>query len=118
MGSKSIAIFFVIIVFLGNLIISPRNILTKADPENQGNTPINLGYIKNITTNLSNIIFQAYNNTELHKGRDFGSKGEHLASTLIYNAMQDLNLNPIKEKIETYPTNQINDKLDVGRREK
>src|SRR4030065_1217640 len=27
--------------------------------------------------------------------------------------MQSLDLNPIKEKIETYPTNQINDKLEV-----
>ena len=98
---------------LGNFIITPRNILVEATEENQRNTPLNTGYIRNITTNLSNMIFQAYNNSELHKGREFGSKGEHLASTLIYNAFQNLSLNPTKEKIETYPTDQINDKLEV-----
>ncbi|MFH1101186.1 MAG: M28 family peptidase [Methanobacteriota archaeon] len=85
----------------------------KAEVENQGNVHLDTQYIWNITSDLSNIIFQAYNTTELQKGREFGSKGEQQAANLIYDAMWDLDLNPIKERIQSYPTSQIDDKLEV-----
>ncbi|MCX6665410.1 MAG: hypothetical protein NT038_05050 [Euryarchaeota archaeon] len=110
---KIAAISLVIILFLGGIAIKPTDNTVKADTESQGNLHLDTQYVWNITSNLSDIIFQSYNTSELQKGREFGSKGEQQAANLVYNIMQSLDMNPIKERIQTYPTDQIDDKLEV-----
>jgi len=85
MGGKSIAIFLVIVLCLGSISIIPDNMNVKADYESQGDLHLDTRYVYNITSDLSNIIFQAYNTSELQKGREFGSKGEHEAADYIYD---------------------------------
>ncbi len=65
-------------------------------------------FIYNITSSLSNIIFNVYDeeNGEIAKGRAYGTKGEHRAAEILYENMTDMGLYTKKEQIkntDNYP---------------
>jgi len=79
---------------------------------------LDIQFIYNITENLSNIIFNVYdeNNGEIPKGRAFGTKGEHYAAEIIYENMTLLGLNTTLEKLGKRPGNSNDDlisKLEI-----
>jgi len=63
---------------------------------------LDIQFIYNITSNLSNIIFEVYDeeNGEIAKGRAFGTKGEHRAAQILYENMTKLGLYTVKEQIK------------------
>ena len=63
---------------------------------------LDIQLIFNITANLSNIIFDKYDeeNGEIAKGRAFGTKGEHRAAEILYENMTLLGLNTTLEQLE------------------
>lgn len=67
---------------------------------------LDLQYIYNITENLSNIIFTAYDeeNGEIAKGRAFGTNGEHKAAEILYENMTKLGLYTKKEQLRNLPS--------------
>jgi hypothetical protein len=72
-------------------------------------SPLDMHFIYNLTENLSNIIFNVYDEEygEIAKGRAFGTKGEHKAADILYENMSSLGLYASKEQlqnIEKYPT--------------
>lgn len=84
-------------------------------------------FIKNVTYNLSQIVKNAYELDELHKGREFGSKGELNASEKIEDWMDDIGLFKLglsyREQLESIysklfrdrlPTMKITNKLNVS----
>jgi len=62
---------------------------------------LDIGFIYNITENLSNIIFTEYDEEagEIAKGRAFGTKGEHKAAEILYENMSKLGLDTELQKI-------------------
>ncbi len=84
--------------------------------ELQQKVSLDIQFIFNLTANLSNIIFNVYDeeNGEIAKGRAFGTKGEHRAAEIIYENMTLLGLNKTLEKLEKCPSNSnIISKLEV-----
>jgi hypothetical protein len=102
--TKLLVITTIIVLFFGN---STPNILADKEKSNQQKTydysfeQLDLQYIHNLTENLSNIIFTAYNesNGEIAKGRAYGTKGEQKAAEIIYENMTALGLYTYKEQI-------------------
>jgi hypothetical protein len=77
---------------------------------------IDINFIYNVTENLSNIIFDVYNesNGEIAKGRAFGTKGEHVAGEYLIKTMDEIGLWSYKEKLcKRYPGDFITSKVDV-----
>jgi len=69
------------------------------------NITIDVPYIYNITTALSNIVFTAYDEAhgEIAKGRAFGTKGEHKAAEILFDNMTLLGLHPTLEQLKQRP---------------
>jgi hypothetical protein len=63
---------------------------------------LDIQFIYNITSSLSNIIFEVYDeeNGEIAKGRAYGTKGEHRAAEILYENMTAIGLYTIKEQIK------------------
>jgi hypothetical protein len=77
---------------------------------------LDLQFIYNITENLSNIIFTAYDeeNGEIAKGRAFGTKGEHKAADILYKNMTKLGLYTIKERLKPrFPGDPLTKKIEI-----
>jgi len=79
---------------------------------------LDIQFIYNITANLSNIIFDVYDEKhgEIAKGRAFGTKGEHRAAEIIYENMTLLGLETTLEQLDKrpgHPNDYINNKLEV-----
>ena len=64
--------------------------------------PLDLEFIHSITENLSNVIYDAYDDGELSKGRAFGSKGEHYAANYIYNTMDEIGLSNVETMLNAW----------------
>lgn len=80
------------------------------------NEGLDVQFIYNITKNLSNIIFEAYNETngEIAKGRAFGTEGEHMAADMILDNMTKLGLYAWMEQINnTQDHPELTHKLEV-----
>jgi len=80
--------------------------------------PLDIQFIYNITENLSNIVFDEYDedNGEIAKGRAFGTKGEHKAAEIITENMSNVGLLTTLEKLEKRPDKPddfITNKLEV-----
>ena len=119
-GKKIASVFVCMLVIASSVTIlsTQENIKVKAagggQQGTQGNTiGLDYNYMWNVTTNISNAVHNAYNVTEIPKGRAFGSKGcEEYTKDYIYHQMNDidkLNLNNVKvEKLEplAYPFNK------------
>lgn len=79
---------------------------------------LDIQFIFNITANLSDIIFDVYDeeNGEIAKGRAFGTIGEHRAAEIIYKNMTLLGLNTTLEQLgkrPRKPNDDIISKLEV-----
>ena len=86
MREKINVIIVTLLMCLASVIIVPSDTIVQATSviEDIGIDP---EFIYNVTQNLSNVIFDAYNGSELRKGRAFGSKGEWFAKDIIYDVM-------------------------------
>lgn len=80
-----------------NSIVSVKNISARSEGK------LDIEYIYNLTEALSYIIFTEYNESEIARGRSFGSKGELKAAEIIEENMSALGLWTYKEKIENLP---------------
>jgi hypothetical protein len=92
MKNKIIVIFVCMLLLTATLVIISVDLKVEATSGEKDNRIINLDYqyIYNISENLSNIIFNAYEPGDLEKGREFGSKGEHYAASYIADNMSFL----------------------------
>ena len=86
-------LFVVVLLLLSIIIIIPVDLIIEANPSgggdgDEGSTDLQL--ICEVTENLSNIIFDAYEDGELQKGRAFGSKGEHYAADYIVSLLTNI----------------------------
>lgn len=88
---------------------SPEDQKVKTSSRDDGGIGLNFSYVEMITKNLSYVIFNAYNGTELRKGRFFGSKGERFAAKLLAKEMEDLGL---YDPTTTNPDLPYRDKLE------
>lgn len=104
MERKLSAIFVTLLMCLTAIVIVPHNNDVKADTGSGGNSELDAQFIHRITENLSNVIYNAYSDGELQKGRAFGSKGEHYAADYIYNEMNQIGLSNLqKDRIGNIP---------------
>ena len=80
--AKLKVIFTVLLLCTTSLIIIQNDTITVAASEQSGDNDfiLSLDTIYRVTENLSNVIYIAYDDGELRKGRAFGSKGEHYAA--------------------------------------
>lgn len=117
MKNKIIVIFVCMLLLTATLVIISVDLKVEATSGEKDNRIINLDYqyIYNISENLSNIIFNAYEPGDLEKGREFGSKGEHYAASYIADNMSFLRLYnpgldpPYLEKIQSINTSYMKD---------
>lgn len=85
MRRKIITIFLVIAMCTTSIVILHQDIEVKADSGGEGYNDIDTSMVYSVTENLSNVIFDAYEEDELQKGRAFGTKGEHYAADYLYD---------------------------------
>jgi len=87
---KILTVFITLMVCLTAIVIIPnkKNIVTAQESEQQSMPDINV--IKSVTENLSNVIYNAYEEGEIQKGRAFGTKGEHYAADYLYDVIVSL----------------------------
>ncbi len=104
MRRKIITILLTIMMCLTAIVIVPVNNYVKADVGSGGNFELDNAFIHTVTENLSNVIYNVYNDSELHKGRAFGSKGEHWSADYLESVMQEIGLTNVeKERIQNIP---------------
>jgi len=93
MRKKIIGIFVCIMLVLTTVVvIVPDDLKVEATPGGggeEGGIGLDYQYIRNITENLSNVIFK-YPTGMIPKGRAFGAWGEHFAA---FNILQDEMIN-------------------------
>ena len=69
--------------------IEPKKM--QASPVSEDGTASDIGldleFVHEISENLSNVIYDAYDDGELQKGRAFGSKGEHYAAEYLFELL-------------------------------
>jgi len=72
--------------------IIQRNIPNVAASEQGGDNGFILSseMIHRVTENLSNMVYTAYDDGELRKGRAFGSKGEHYAADYLVSPLTNI----------------------------
>jgi len=96
------AVLITIILCITSLVIIQNDTSTVAASE-QGEDNgfiLSTDLIHRVTENLSNVVYTAYDEGELRKGRAFGSKGEHAAADYIENEMNQIGLSNVhKEQI-------------------
>jgi len=81
-------------------------------PAPPGSGKLDYHFIKNLTENLSNVVFK------YPKGRAFGTEGEHYAAeNIIFPNMTLLKLHPINETIRSIPGRQLTRKIEVLEKE-
>ena len=76
------AVFITIILCTSVIIIIQNKIsnVVASESDSENDFILSTDMICRVTENLSNIIYTAYDEDELPKGRAFGSKGEHAAA--------------------------------------
>jgi len=106
--SRTLSVLIVVVsLCISSVVIINNNSKVEATlgEEDEGGVGLDYQFVYNVTKNLSWVIFDAYNETDLPKGRAFGSKGEHYAKDLIYDYMNDIGLyNVTLEQIEDIPS--------------
>ena len=104
MKNKILAVFVMFVMVLSTVVlISEDNKVLATSGGGAGGTEemgFDFDYIFNKTETLSETIYEAYNETDIKKGRFYGSKGERYAKDKIVNWMQNLNLSTTTEKIQ------------------
>lgn len=110
---RNVLTTIIIILILGAVIIpgASINVVEKKDTNDyfinsltnkMDQVSLDYGLIRNITENLSNIIFTEYNETngEIAKGRAFGSKGEQRAAEILYENFTNFGFDPDRKYID------------------
>ena len=96
-------VFLVFVLLLFSLPISSiqnNKIVRAAEYHDAQNViGLNASLMMELATSFSNIIYTAYNDTELPKGRWFGSKGEWAARDIIFNKFTAWGLTSQQEQI-------------------
>ena len=114
MKHKIFVLVMTLLICLSTILIIPSDLEVEASGGGGGegeseDIGLNFSYIEEITYDLSQVIFNAYdNNTEIRKGRYFGSKGEIFAAKeILQDEMIEMGLynpcsgtEPYLEKIE------------------
>jgi len=97
MRKKLIAIFVMLLITFSTIVIIPNDLvlIAEASPDEE-DVELDYQFIYNITENLSNVIFDAYEEGELRKGRAFGSKGELYAAKYIEDVMNEIGLSNVQ----------------------
>lgn len=88
--SKLSVILIIIMLMMTVYTFYPKDILVEASSfagDDIIDIDLDLQFIYNVTQNLSNVVFDAYDDGELQKSRAFGTKGEHYAAEYLYNVM-------------------------------
>ena len=100
---RIIVIILTLILCSTSTIIIPYKTTVVSASETEG-VSLDNDLIRRITENMSNVIYDAYDDNDLRKGRAFGSKGEHYAADYLYNEMVNIGLSNVqKDKIEDVP---------------
>jgi len=102
--------FFLCLLLLCHLL--PTGVSHQGSSSPSLNDGIDVEYVYNITEALSNIIFTAYEDDEIAKGRAFGTKGEWKAAEILYENMTQLGLYTSFEQLGKRP-DQPEDTLDT-----
>jgi len=103
---RKMLITSVIIILLLIQIQTPSSISNLPSEETEFEyiyDQLDVNYTYNITEALSSIIFTAYNDSEIARGRSFGTKGEHKAAEILEKNMSDLDLWTWNETITNLP---------------
>jgi len=94
MEKRKIHVLIVISMMLMTIFVAfPIKKPVKANPssgEDLIDIDLDLQFIYNVTQNLSTVIYDAYSDGELEKGRAFGTKGEHYAADYLYDVIVSL----------------------------
>jgi len=83
---------FITILLCTSLIIIQNKIsnVVASESDSENDFILSTDMICRVTENLSNVIYTAYDDSELRKGRAFGSKGEHYAADYLYDVIVSL----------------------------
>jgi len=76
---------FIIILCITSLIFvqNDTTIVNASEQDGDIDFILSSNLIHRVTENLSNVVYTAYADSELRKGRAFGSKGEHYAADYL-----------------------------------
>jgi len=86
---KKLSILAILMLLCSTMVINNNfNVEASSGNGGKGSFDLDFQFIYNISNNLSNVIYDAYDEGELQKGRNFGSKGEHYAADYIRDVMQ------------------------------
>jgi len=85
-------ILVTIILCTTSVIIIQNNTtnVTASEPEEDSSYILSTDLIHRVTENLSNIIYTAYDEDELPKGRAFGTKGERYAADYLVSLLTNI----------------------------
>ena len=103
---KMLSIVVLLIILLSIIIyipISKSSITVEKNEFEYLYNQFDVDYVFNITEALSNIVFTEYNDSEIARGRDFGTKGEHKAAEILSENMSKLGLWTWNESITNLP---------------
>ena len=91
MEKGKIHVLIVILMMLMTTYVAiPIKKPVKANPssgEDLIDINLDLQFIHNVTQNLSNVVYDAYDDGELQKSRAFGTKGEHYAAEYFFSPL-------------------------------
>ncbi|MBE3093718.1 MAG: hypothetical protein IMZ52_01715 [Actinobacteria bacterium] len=77
-------------------IINTNNVKGEENPpELNASNPLNMTYIWDWTQRLADVTYSAYNDTEIPRGRSFGSKGGEYTKELLKNELDDFYLDDV-----------------------
>ena len=106
---------FIVLLFAGTGMLTP---LCAGEPQHetaslQTTEMLDVGFIYNITAALSSIVFTAYGPGEIAKGRQFGSKGEHIAADILLENMTELGLIATKDQLRDLPGEHLTELMNI-----
>jgi hypothetical protein len=128
MIKRSSTIFIILMLLFSSIpLIDQEEVVQASDPVPMGGMQLDRRYVYNITRNLSDVIYKAYDPIEEYaKGRAFGSRGELYAKDRIYDNMSKLGLWTTVDPVQSGPSDiyknswrlhGFDDILDVNERE-
>jgi len=72
----------------------------------ENETGLDYDFMWSVVKNLSDVVYTAYNEGEIRKGRDFGSKGEFWTADYLWRELNNLSLNDVHYEPLTNITNK------------
>jgi len=91
MKNKIFVLFVTLLMCLSAILILPSDLEVDAAGGGEGDNDIGLDYdfMWKVTDNLTSVVHNAYNDGDIRKGRDFGSKGDLWTADYINDTMND-----------------------------